>query len=88
MTFDWLKAHFDDLTAGAGIFTAGRVASLPSGYCSAERADEIDRIMRAKVEAAGRGTLSFDRMLEDIRDCSVLKDAESAHLTAAFKAAS
>ncbi|MGN6424719.1 MAG: M1 family aminopeptidase [Asticcacaulis sp.] len=87
MTFDWVKAHFDDLTAGAGIFTAGRVAALPSGYCSAERADEIDRVMRAKVEAAGRGTLSFDRMLEDIRDCGALKSAESANLAAALKSA-
>lgn len=87
MTFDWVKAHFEAMTAGAGIFTAGRVASLPSSYCSADKADEIDHIMRAKVEAAGRGTLSFDRMLEDIRDCGVLKDAESAHLAAALKAA-
>jgi hypothetical protein len=43
--------------------------------------------MRAKVEAAGRGTLSFDRMLEDIRDCGALKSAESANLAAALKSA-
>ena len=85
LAYDWLKAHFGELTAGAGIFDAGRVASLPSDDCSAERADEIDAVMRAGVEAAGRGALSFDRMLEDMRDCGALRDAEGAHLAAALK---
>ena len=69
----------------AGIFSAGRIASLPHDYCDAAKADEIDHIMRPKVIAAGRGELSFNRMLEDIHSCSVLKDAKSAEISAAFK---
>ena len=86
MTYDWLKANYDSFSAGAGIFSAGRIASLPHDYCDAARADEIDHIMRPKVIAAGRGELSFNRMLEDIRSCSVLKDAKGAEVVAAFKA--
>lgn len=85
MTYDWLKANYDSFSAGAGIFSAGRIASLPHDYCDAAKADEIDHIMRPKVIAAGRGELSFNRMLEDIRSCSVLKDARAADIAAAFK---
>jgi aminopeptidase N len=85
MTYDWLKANYDSFSAGAGIFSAGRIASLPHDYCDAAKADEIDHIMRPKVIAAGRGELSFNRMLEDIHSCSVLKDAKSAEISAAFK---
>ncbi|HTM80267.1 M1 family metallopeptidase [Asticcacaulis sp.] len=85
MTYDWLKANYDSFSAGAGIFSAGRIASLPHDYCDAAKADEIDHIMRPKVIAAGRGELSFNRMLEDIRSCSVLKDARGADIAAAFK---
>jgi len=43
--------------------------------------------MRANVVAAGRGELPFNRMLEDIRSCGALKDARSAEVAAALKAA-
>ena len=85
MTYDWLKANYDSFSAGAGIFSAGRIASLPHNYCDATKADEIDHIMRPKVIGAGRGELSFNRMLEDIRSCSVLKDARGADIASAFK---
>ncbi len=87
MTYDWFKANYESLSSGAGIFNAGRIASLPGAYCSAEKADEIDSIMRAKVIAAGRGELSFNRMLEGMRNCSALKAAKSGEVNAAFKAA-
>jgi aminopeptidase N len=85
MTYDWLKANYDGIAASAGIFSAGRISSLPHDYCDAGKADEIDQIMRPKVVAAGRGELAFNRMLEDIRSCSVLKDAKGPEVVAAFK---
>ena len=87
MTYDWLKTNYESFSASAGIFSSGRIASLPHAYCDAAKADEIDHIMRPKVIAAGRGELSFNRMLEDMRSCSVLKDAKGAEVVAAFKAA-
>lgn len=85
--YEWLKTNYEAFSARTGIFAAGKVASLPGTYCSAEKADEIERIMRPKVQAAGRGELSFNRMLENMRNCSALKDAKGAEVRAAFKAA-
>ena len=87
LAYDWLKANFDTFTAGTGIFSAGRAANLPGAYCSAPKADETDALMRQKVIAAGRGELSFNRMLEGMRSCSALKDARATEVNAAFKSA-
>ncbi len=84
MAYAWLKTNYEAFSAGTGIFSAGRVASLPSGYCSADKASEIDTIMRPKVKAAGRGELSFDRMLEGMHNCAVLKDAKGAEIAQAI----
>ena len=85
MAYEWLKANYDSFSTGLGIFSAGRLASLPGDYCSVTKAGEIDTIMRAKVKAAGRGELSFDRTLEGMRNCGVLKDARAAELAAALR---
>jgi len=85
--YDWLKANFEGLTAGNGIFMAGRMASLPGAYCSAQKADEVDQFMRPKVVASGRGELSFNRTLENMRNCDALKTAEADAFAAALKAA-
>jgi len=87
IAFDWLKTNYDAFNAKVGIFSAGRVAGLVGAYCSAEKADEADKLMRAKVQAGGRSTLAFDRTLEGVRDCGALKTARAAEVTAAFKAA-
>ncbi len=86
MAYDWLKANYEPFSATAGgIFAAGRIASLPGGYCSLSKADEIEKIMRPKVEASGVGVLSFNRTLEGMRNCGILKDAKGAEITQAFK---
>ena len=87
IAYDWLKANYDAFNAKVGIFSAGRVAGLVGNYCSVEKANEADALMRAKVQAGGRSTLAFDRTLESVRDCGVLKTARGAEVTAAFKAA-
>ncbi len=85
MTFEWLKTNYDAMTKGAGIFTAGRLAGSPGGYCSAEKADEVEAFLGPKVIASNRGVLPFNRMLEGIRNCGVLKDARMAEINQAFK---
>ena len=84
MTFEWLKVNYDAMTKGAGIFTAGRLAGSPAGYCSAAKADEVDAFLRPHVEASGRGVLPFNRMLESIRNCGILKDARMTEINQAF----
>lgn len=85
VAFDWYKTNYESLSKGVGIFSASRLPTLAKGYCSVDRAAEVDSLLRQKVIAAGRGVLSFDRMVEGVHDCGVLKDAKSAEVSQAFK---
>ncbi|MFT4076483.1 MAG: M1 family metallopeptidase [Asticcacaulis sp.] len=87
LTYDWLKANYDSVAASAGIFSTGRIAALPGVFCSASKADEVEKIMGPKVAASNRGELPFKRMLEGMRTCSVLKDAKSDDVASALKTA-
>jgi len=83
--FEWLKNNYDDFAKGAGIFGATLIPTLPGLYCSEDKAQEIDRVLRPKVQRAGRGELAFNRMLENIRTCSALKTAKGAEIAAALR---
>jgi hypothetical protein len=85
IAFDWLKANYDELAKRTGVFAAAAIPSLPSRYCSAAKADEIDRLLRPKVEQAGRGELAFNRMLESIRTCGILQEKRAPELAAALR---
>ncbi|HEU4655440.1 MAG TPA: M1 family aminopeptidase [Steroidobacteraceae bacterium] len=85
IAFDWLKANYDELAKRSGVFAASRIPSLPSHYCSAAKADEIDRLLRPKVQQAGRGELPFNRMLESIRTCGILQEKRAPELAAALR---
>ena len=87
IAFDWLKANYDDLAKRSGIFAASSIPSLPSHYCSAAKADEIDRLLRPRVVQAGRGELPFNRMLESIRICGMMQDKRAPELATALQTA-
>ncbi|MFL6617301.1 MAG: M1 family peptidase, partial [Povalibacter sp.] len=87
LAFDWLIANYDDFAKRAGIFAVSWIPSLPSHYCSAEKADEIDQLLRPKVRQAGRGELPFNRMLESIRVCGALKNQRAPEMATALHAA-
>jgi hypothetical protein len=88
IAFDWLKVNYDDFARRAGIFAASWIPALPSHYCSAAKADEIDQLLRPKVKQAGRGELPFNRMLESIRICGALKQQRAGELASALRTAS
>ncbi|MFM5884304.1 MAG: M1 family metallopeptidase [Novosphingobium sp.] len=82
--FTWLKANFDSLmNSGGGIFFASRLPQTVSGFCSAQRADEIAALMRPKL-AGKTGALELERTIERVRNCGVLKDARGAETSRAF----
>lgn len=83
MGFEWLKQNFNQLTSGGGIFFASRLPQLVSGFCSAERADQIAALLRPKL-AGKTGALEVERTVERVRSCGKLKDARSAEVSAAF----
>ncbi|HEY5757467.1 MAG TPA: M1 family metallopeptidase [Steroidobacter sp.] len=87
VAFDWLKNNYDSFAKGAGLFAASSIPSLPAAYCSAEKAGEVDQLLRAKVIEAGRGELPFNRMIESIRACGRLKDMKTAEIGVALKQA-
>jgi len=83
--FDYLKANYDVLAKqNGGIFAASRLSNLPRLYCDVARAQDIRSLLRDRVEAAGRGTLSFDRMIEAIESCGRHRQAKSEGLRAAL----
>jgi hypothetical protein len=80
--FAWLKTNFDELaTGGGGIFFTSRLPSLVGGFCSVEKADEIDALLRPKL-AGKTGALDLERTVERVRTCGVLKTARGAEFSA------
>ena len=82
--FEWLKAHFDELSSGGGgiFFTAGLPRTV-GGFCSVQRADEIGALLGTKL-AGKTGSLELARTIERVRSCGVLKDARGTELSAAL----
>jgi aminopeptidase N len=87
LAYGWIVANYDDMTKGGGIFSSGRLAAMPGVYCSVSKANEVEAYLRPKVIAAGRGDLSFNRMLESVRTCGIIKDARSKEISTAFEQA-
>ena len=87
LAFDWLKANYDAFAKGTGIFASSSIPSLPREYCSVEKSQEIDQLLRPRVIASARGELPFDRMLERIRNCGTLKTMKAKEVTAALRSA-
>ncbi len=85
--FDWFQAHYEEFVKGTGLYGVLALPRLPQTFCSVQKAAEIERALRAKVAAAGRGDLGFLRTVEQVRSCGLLKEAKSAELATALKQA-
>lgn len=86
LTDEWILANYDKLATGNGIFIASRVPQMLSAQCGATQAERIDRLLGPKIRKADMRVLSFQRMIEQIRDCGVLKDAKMVEIAAALDA--
>jgi aminopeptidase N len=81
--YAYIRDHVDTLlNGGAGIFFASRLPQFFGGFCSAERADTIDKDFTAKL-AGKTAELELKRTIERVRDCGVLKQARSGEASAA-----
>lgn len=87
MTADWILANYESLTRTGGVFVSGQLPAVLSRQCSAARADEIEAKLGPIVRKLGQGELTFERSVEAIRHCGVLREAKTAELAAALKAA-
>lgn len=82
----WIFDNYDKLLAsGNGVFITSRLPGMFNSQCSVEAADRVEKLLGPKVMKAKAGVLEYQRMLERIRNCGVLKQAKMAELAAALK---
>ncbi|WP_167397782.1 M1 family metallopeptidase [Sphingomonas faeni] len=85
---DWILANYDKLLAGGnGIFITSRLPQALAVQCGADQADRIDAKVGASIRKANVGLLNYERTLESIRHCGVLRQAKSAEIAAALASA-
>jgi hypothetical protein len=86
-TAKWILDNYDDLLAGGnGIFITGRIPGALSYQCGVEQANRIQSVLGPQIVKAQVGTLTFQRTVEKIRDCGILKAAKGAEIDAAIAA--
>jgi hypothetical protein len=85
MTYDWVVAHYDELVKNGGLFAALELPNLPGRYCSAEKAEDVERAFRPQVAKHQRGELGLDRTIEQIRSCGILEAMRGDEIRAVFK---
>ncbi len=82
---DWILANYEKLLAdGNGIFLTSRLPQALGTQCGADRADLIEAKVGALIRKADVGVLGYERTLESIRHCGVLREAKSAEIAAAL----
>jgi aminopeptidase N len=86
VTANWIFANYDKLTSGNGIFFTSRLPGMFNSQCGAAAADRIAKTLGPKVMKLNSGVLEYQRMLERVRNCGVLKQAKAAEVAAALAA--
>ncbi len=82
--FSWLKQNIGELLSGSsGIFLANRLPRMLAGFCSLDKADAIDALLRPRLEGK-TGALALERTVEQVRSCASLRQARGAEFTAAL----
>jgi aminopeptidase N len=82
---DWFLDNYDKLLARfSGIFVTGLVPGTLGAQCDVERADRIERTLGPTIEKAGVAVLAFQRTVEAVRDCGMLKRSKAGELAAAL----
>ena len=87
VTVDWFFDNYDKLLARfSGIFVSDLVPGALGAQCGAEQADRIERTLGPTIEKADVAVLEFQRTVEAVRDCGVLKQSKAGELAAALAA--
>ena len=77
-------AHYEEFVKNNGIFAASTLPGNTTGFCSVEKAAQIEAAMRPLVVKYQRGGLSLDRSVEQVHDCGVLMQQRGGEVAAAF----
>ncbi|MEO7277539.1 MAG: ERAP1-like C-terminal domain-containing protein, partial [Sphingomicrobium sp.] len=84
-TASWILTNYDMLASGNGIFFGSRLPGMLGGQCSAAGADRIEKTLGPKVAKVNVGMLEFQRTIERIRNCGILKSAKMAEVGRAIR---
>jgi len=84
LTGDWILKNYDKLAAGNGIFITSRLPQALSVQCGADRASRIETVLGPAIRKADVGVLSFQRTVETVRNCGILKQAKAAEIAASL----
>src|SRR5439155_15481687 len=76
--WEWVQEHYDELVARLGLQLASRIASLPTKFCDAKRADEVQAFFATRAEKLNGGPRTVAQTLETIRLCAARTQAQSA----------
>jgi aminopeptidase N len=86
MTGDWIFRNYAKLAEGNGIFISSRLPAALNTQCGVEQASRIESVLGPAVKKADVGLLSFQRTVESVRNCGILKQAKAAEIAAALTA--
>jgi aminopeptidase N len=86
LTGDWILKNYDKLAAGNGIFITSRLPQALSVQCGADRASRIETVLGPAIRKADVGVLSFQRTVETVRNCGILKQAKAGEIAASLNA--
>jgi len=82
--WQWVQDNLDGLSDRVPTWRQGAVANVANGFCSEERAQEVQTFFAGKVDDLEGGPRALDQTLERIRLCAALKEAKSEEVTAFF----
>jgi alanyl aminopeptidase len=79
-TWEWIKAHFDELTARLSQRGVGSTPWLASSFCDGERAADVEHFFSPRIGALAGGPRNLAGAVEAIRLCAarVAAQRESA----------
>ena len=80
----WVQDNLDTLLGRIPTWRQGAVANVGAGFCSNERAAELEAFFADKMEALEGGPRELTQTLERIRLCAALKGAKAEEVTAYF----
>lgn len=79
--WDWLRLHGAALKSKLPVFERGLVIRLAGGFCSAERAEEVEDYFADRAAAIEGGPRALVHTVEAIERCAALRTATAGDLT-------
>ena len=84
VTSQWILANYDRIASGNGIFITSRLPAMFNAQCGVDEAAKIQQELGPRVMKINAGVLEFQRTIERVRNCGIIKQAKAAEVAAAI----